>query len=333
MLIKYDESFIKTITESFNFRTNLDNQYLLEKSEVLIDDNFTNCLKIIEEYEKKISLEIKKFNPKEHKKSFHKYSNRKSYNFVRNIPKERKVTFLNEKKGEVDELKKEINTNLNKLSTNNSKKIFQNILDLSLKKKDIFDYNYFVDSIFDKAVMQPIYCPLYVKLLMILLNETENVESDNNKDLEENEDVREDSLSLLVRAKCDLFMNMIIEFKDKNDDVLNPDDYDDFCQKNKEKVYKKGFSQFIGELYKSRFVDSNFIKNYINALCDNIMNSLNENNINIENASICLCQLMNTTINRRLFRNNESFRRIREIKEHSNIPKKLKFKFMDLLGD
>ncbi len=229
-------------------------------------------------------------------------------------------------------LKKQININLNKLSPNNSKKIFQKILELSIKKKDIFDYNNFVDTLFDKAVMQPIYCPLYVKLLMVLLNESEpekNVENDIEEDIE----VRKDSLSLLVRDKCDLFMNMITEFKDIDDAILNPDDYDDFCEKNKEKVYKKGFSQFIGELYKSRFVDSNFIKKYINALCDNIMNSLNENNTNVENASICLCQLVQTTINRRLFRNNESFKRIREIKDHSNIPKKLKFKFMDLLGD
>lgn len=332
MLIKYDESFIKNIIESFNFRTNLDNPYLLEKSEVLIDGNFTNCLKIIEEYEKKISIEIKKFNPKEHKKSYHKYPNKKSFNFIRNVPKERKITFLNEKKGEADELKKQINTNLNKLSPNNSKNIFQKILELSIKKKEIFDYNYFVDTLFDKAVMQPIYCPLYVKLLMVLLNESEPEKNVEN-DLEEDIEVRKDSLSLLVREKCDLFMNMITEFKDIDDAILNPDDYDDFCEKNKEKVYKKGFSQFIGELYKSRFVDSNFIKKYINALCDNIMNSLNENNTNVENASICLCQLVNTTINRRLFRNNESFKRIRQIKDHSNIPKKLKFKFMDLLGD
>ena len=60
MTIKYEESFIKSIKESYNYQTNLDNPYIIEKSEELIDDNFMACLKIIEEYEKKISMEIKK---------------------------------------------------------------------------------------------------------------------------------------------------------------------------------------------------------------------------------------------------------------------------------
>ncbi len=340
MIIKYDETFIKQIKESYDFRTNIDNPYIIEKSELLIDNNFNECLKTIENYEKKISLEIKKFNPKGGKKNFNKFNNKKSINFIRNVPKERKITFLNEKKGEKDQLNKELNTNLNKLSANNSEKIFQNILNLYKNKNNIFDYNYFVDCLFDKAVMQPIYCPLYVKLLILLINKYEknNNQKKNNipKENEENneeENIREDVFSVLVKQKCDLFMNMIIDFKDMEDAILNPDNYDDFCLKNKEKVYKKGFSQFIGELYKNRFVDSLFIKKYTNALCKNIIDTLNKNNTNVENASICLCMLVETTVNRRLFKNNEVLDKIREIKNHSILPKKLKFKFMDLLGD
>ena len=127
-------------------------------------------------------------------------------------------------------------------------------------------------------------------------------------------------------------MNMITEFKDQKDAVLDVNDYDDFCQKNKDKIYKKGFSQFIGELYKNRFVDSTYLSNYINALSKNIMDNLNDDNTNVENASICLVQLMETAINRRLFKNNKVWDKIREIKDHPKLPKKLKFKFMDLLG-
>jgi len=343
MTIYYEESFIKSIKESYNYQTNLDNPYIIERSEELIDDNFMSCLKVIEEYEKKISIEIKKFSPKLNKnKGYQKYNNnnnKKNYNFVRGTPKERPITFLNENKGKDEELKKEINGNLNKLSNANATKIFEKILESYKKNIDIFDYNYFIDTLFDKAVMQPIYCPVYVRLFMTLRDQEIKTESkdlktdDNDDDDDEDEELLEDKLSLLIREKCDLFMTMITEFKEQDDDILNPDNYDDFCDKNKKKVYKKGFSQFIGELYKNKFVDSQFIANYIDAISNNIILSLDSNNTNVENSSICLVQLVETTINRRLFKNNKCFVKIRKIKEHSVLPKKLKFKFMDLLGD
>ena len=153
-----------------------------------------------------------------------------------------------------------------------------------------------------------------------------------NLDEKRNEEELTDDLSDLIRNKCNLFMNMISEFKNQEDAVLNVADYDDFCEKNKEKVYKKGFSQFIGELYKNRFVDAVYLGNYIDALSSNIMETLNQDNTNVENASICLVQLMDTAINRRLFKNNKCWDKIREIKDHPKLPKKMKFKFMDLLG-
>ena len=63
----------------------------------------------------------------------------------------------------------------------------------------------------------------------------------------------------------------------------NVNDYDDFCAKNKQKIYKKGFSQFIGELYKSEFLDIIFLEEYVKALVDNTLNTLNQNDINVEN--------------------------------------------------
>lgn len=354
MKYKYEESFIKSIKESYDYKTNLENTYLIERSGVLIDDNFQACLKISEVYEKKISAEIKKFNPKLNKSSgYNKYygkdknkgKHKKSFDFMR-TPRERPVTFLNKKNGKDDELKKELNGNLNKLSNGNVKKIYQNIIELYVKNLDIFDYHHFIDILFDKAVMQPIYCPLYVKLFMELrkkyleiLPESEGKAKSNPEKIEEDEkemledlEEKEDELSALIREKCNLFMKMISEFSDLEDDVLNPNDYDDFCMKNKKKVYKKGFSQFIGELYKNRFVDLNYLNSYMEALSQNIISCLDADNTNVENASICLVQLVETTVNRRLFKNNKCLVRIREIMQHPKLPKKLKFKFMDLLG-
>ena len=337
MPVTYDESLIKQIKNDLDYKTNLDNPYLIERSTEIINDDFLAVLKIIEDQEKKISQEIKKFNPKLNKtKGYSKYNhhdkgkNKKQFDFLR-IPKERPVTFLNKKNGKHDELKKEINSNLNKISPANSKKIFSNVLELYQKNLDMFDYHYFIDVLFEKAVMQPIYCPLYVKLFMELRKKyLDNLKSE----LDENQKEEEltDDLSALIKDKCQQFMNMITEFKDQKDAVLDVNDYDDFCAKNKDKIYKKGFSQFIGELYKNRFVDSTYLSNYIDALSKNIMDNLNENNTNVENASICLVQLMETSINRRLFKNNKVWVKIKEIKDHPNLPKKLKFKFMDLLG-
>ena len=338
MPIKYDTPTISKIKNELDYKTNLDNPYITERSTELIDDNFLEVLKIIEEQEKKISLEIKKFNSKPHKgKNYSKFNHyqdknkkKRDFAFLR-IPKERPVTFLNKKNGKDDELKKDINSNLNKLSPGNSKKIFTNVIEMYQKNIDIFDYHYFIDILFDKAVMQPIYCPLYVKLFMELRKKyLENLKADLDEKQEEEE--LTDDLSDLIRNKCNLFMNMITDFKNQDDAVLNVADYDDFCQKNKEKVYKKGFSQFIGELYKNRFVDSEYLGNYIDALSANIIETLNQDNTNVENASICLVQLMETSINRRLFKNNKCWDKIREIKDHPKLPKKMKFKFMDLLG-
>ena len=53
MPIKYDTATILKIKNDFDYKTNLDNPYIIERSTELIDDNFLQVLKIIEEQEKK----------------------------------------------------------------------------------------------------------------------------------------------------------------------------------------------------------------------------------------------------------------------------------------
>ena len=134
-----------------------------------------------------------------------------------------------------------------------------------------------------------------------------------------------------MKNKCEKFKDMINEFVNVNDDVLDINDYDDFCDKNKQKLYKKGFSQFIGELYKNDFVDCQYIIEYIDGLINNIKYNLDNNNTNIENSSICLCQLISTSLSKKEFLNSDSFDSIKEIIEYKILPKKLKFKFLDLI--
>ena len=172
--------------------------------------------------------------------------------------------------------------------------------------------------------MQPTYCPLYVKLIILMNNK--NIEILKDKNLEQ-----VDLITQLVKEKCDEFKNMIIELVNTIDEELDVNDYDDFCDKNKKKIYKKGFSQFVGELYKNDFVDCQYILEYLEALTGNIKYNLDNDNTNIENSSICLVQLVNTTMSNKEFLESSCYDDVRKILEMNNLPKKMKFKFMDLI--
>ena len=222
----------------------------------------------------------------------------------------------------MDASNKIINGNLNKLSPNNSKKIFLDILKLFEDNILIFDFDNFVDTLFEKAVMQPTYCPLYVKLFIIMNRKHNSLDKENGNKFTD----------LLIK-KCNMFKNMIKEFSAKDDDILNPDNYDDFCEKNKEKVFKKGFSQFIGELYKNHFVNDEFMDEFLEGLVDSIIYNLDNEDVNIENSSICLIQLVETTMNKRQLFQKGIHAKINKIIKYKIIPKKIKFMYLDLLED
>lgn len=294
-----------TQEEIDSFRKN----YKLNKDRynVVFNDTFKNVLKICEGYENN--------NKKQNNKKF-KFGNRN--NNIRNIPKERPKTFLNTSKGEIDDLNKELNGNLNKLSTSNSDIIYKKIIVSFTEKNNIFDYDYFIDNLFNKSVMQPIFCPLYVKILILIKKKSIEL-------------YKTEKISYYLTEKCEKFKSMITEFKEKKDDILNPNNYDDFCEKNKQKIFKKGFAQFIGELYKNKFLDNKYICSFIYELYINIKTNLDNNNLNIENSIVCFIQLINTTFSKYDFRKTDLFKNVKELISYKNIPKKIKFKLMDLI--
>ena len=280
-----------------------------EKYNLIFTESFKNILSLCETYE----INNKKLLSKNNKKF--KF-NKKNNNNIRTLPKDRPKNFLNISKGEVDDLNKELNSNLNKLSSANYGKIYKKLIDLFVTKNNIFDYEYFIHNLFNKAVMQPIFCPLYVKILILI----------KSKSLEM---YKEEKISYHLKLSCDKFKSMIIDFKEQDDDVLNPNNYDDFCEKNKKKIFKKGFSQFIGELYKNKFLDNVYINEFIYLLYQNIKSNLDNNNINIENSVLCFIELINTTTSS--LSDNKLLDNIKEIMNYKNLPKKIKFKLMDLL--
>ena len=78
-------------------------------------------------------------------------------------------SFLDRAISENDRLKNSINLELNKLSVENYKNILdtiQKILNTVPDDKYTEIISLIVDSVFEKAVIQPNYCPFYVKLIL-----------------------------------------------------------------------------------------------------------------------------------------------------------------------
>ena len=310
-LIQYNREFIIDI-KSGNKNSLIKTQSLVDS---LITQVFLDNLKTIE----KLSIDnIPTHNNFKGKNSNYN-SKKKRYPRDRiRPPAKRPTTFLNKVGEKCDEIKKKVTGNLNKISNLNYEKIWNNIKNLYLENKEDFDFISFVDDIFDKATMQPTYCPLYVKMCTDMIAELKGIQLD-------------EEFTKLITDKCQKFKDMISDINLKKDDVLDVNDYDDFCQKNKQRFYKKGFSQFIGELYRSSFLDCSFIEEYVKALVDNTLNTLNREDIDVEDNIICLEKLIETCFNYRELQSKVFFENIKLIKDHKILPKKIKFKIMDIL--
>jgi len=91
----------------------------------------------------------------------------------------------------------------------------------------------FMNLVFKKAASEEIFCPLYAKLLGEISNQYPIILDEMNK-LHQN------------------YLNIFDE-----EDVLRDDNYENFVEKNKEKKYRQGYSQYLSELivYKIMTVD------------------------------------------------------------------------------
>ena len=305
--IQYNRDFINSIK---NDKTNL-----LTQSESIINNlitaQFLESLKIIE----KLSIDN---IPTHNFKSKNNYKKKKNFRDKNRPPAKRPTTFLNKIGEKSEEIKKNVNGNLNKISNKNYEKIWNIIKNIYMDNKEDFDFISLVECIFDKATMQPTYCPLYVRICNDMINELKTIKLD----LE---------FTKLITDKCQEFKTMIEDINLKNNDILDVNDYEDFCQKNKQKVYKKGYAQFIGELYKSKFLEESFIEAYVKALVDNTLNTLNKEDVNVEDNIICLDKLITTCFNYRELQSKIFFGNIKLIKDHKFLSKKLKLKIMDIL--
>jgi hypothetical protein len=204
----------------------------------------------------------------------------------------------------------EINSNLNKISPKNFNNIAKNIITIINKNKKVLPLC--IENIFKKAVNQPTYCEYYVKLFTIFI--------DNKFEIQD-----------LINEKCKLF-TVLLEYKLTSSES-EEFDYDEFCKSIKEKTYKNGFSQFIGELANYSLIDLSIIHENIDIFITNLEAKINEDPKNdfVEDNILCLSRIL-TTCKDKLENKAEIIAKMEEFKS-ANIIKRLKFKIMDLLDE
>ena len=245
-----------------------------------------------------------------------KSNNHKSNNNKSNIWRKPRPIIGKPIKTDIDKNKRNINSLLNKISKNNFDVIFKKIIcNLKDEKDELFEF--IIKNIFEKSIIQPFYCPCYVKLYLELIN-FNNIFKD------------------MIINICSEYFDMIKYYKKMLNENIKDTNYDTFCLIIKNKNKKKGFSQFIGELYLNNIIELEAINKIISILINNINKIITENEFDIiENNILCLTVLLNTIhkdINK-LDNIDKYLKTIEGFSKNKKIMKRLQFKLMDLLDN
>ena len=178
---------------------------------------------------------------------------------------------------------------------------------------------FLIDNIFLKAVIQPVYCPYYVKFIKLLFKKYK--------------------IDKLLDIKCIEYKNVLNETTSKSDEGLTEQEkYDKFCEENKNKVFKDGYTQFIGELFNNNMTKIKVIIENIKFLVENFKiltktysNENTENNDLIERILSCLYKLISTTIKN--INNKKAITNLITpvVDYKKNLKKKMQFKILDIV--
>lgn len=279
--------------------------FFLVKSnyDFMLDDNLYNNISYIK------SIINKNLN-------LHKNNDKKNWRYIKPTIKKKNMSVLETYCGE-------INSILNKISPKNYNKLVEQIM-AYYKKKDLTDeehkkmLTFTINNIFDKAVMQPVYCPYYVKFL-------NTVDSEHN-------------IINLIEEKCNQYKD-IVKQNEKIDEssMTEQEKYDLFCKNNKEKIFKNGFSQFIGELFNKEMITSEPIINNLSFFTNSLETIIDSENKSeeIENLILCVCNLMKTVFEKikKIDTDKDSVMNIINkllLLKDRNLPKRLYFKLLDI---
>jgi hypothetical protein len=308
-------NFIRYSKEDFlNYKDN---------SESVLSNELSDVLKIIKANIKKSGGNNSPFqNSSFGNKNSHKNNNNNNNNYKNNnntLSKSWRLTktkLVSENISELEKKQNEINSLLNKMSPKNFKNITGKIAEYYKENTDEL-VNSTIDNIFLKAVMQPVYCPYYVKFLKNISNEFNKIGKINTKCIE---------FKTIIKPKIDTpeSDNMTMSEKEK---------YDLFCNANKEKKYKEGYSQFIGELFNNKMINDLTLKENLSFFVDNLESSVDEDakSTYVEDLLICICKLFYTVSQTDTNKIISIYcNRVILIKDNESLPKRLQFKIMDL---
>jgi hypothetical protein len=104
----------------------------------------------------------------------------------------------------------------------------------------------FMKLVFEKAASEEIFCPLYAKLISELSTE----------------------YPVLLTEMTNLYTQYLQIFEHVNDGAS--EDYDGLCQRNIEKKYRRGYSQFLAELITHHVMDMEIFMQIINKIIEQV---------------------------------------------------------------
>ena len=245
-----------------------------------IDDELKNVLdNIYKIIDNNYGITYHEKNNKHYKKGKfnqgnHDNKSNKNINYDVNKWRLKKTTIKKEINCDLDKYKYEINSLLNKLSPKNFESISKKIMvyyEKSLSQEDLTNLLIsFINSIFSKAVMQPIHCPYYVKFLNILEEKYKII--------------------YLIDEKCNDYREIFNKPEAVDTEMTKQEEYDQFCKDNLEKVFKAGYSQFLGELYNNNMINIEIIKSNIDFFIKSLKNELNTQEL-FENTAVSYTHL------------------------------------------
>ena len=112
--------------------------------------------------------------------------------------------------------------------------------------------------VFEKAASEEIFCPLYAKLLSELSAQ----------------------YPIILQEMSSLYahyMNIFVEVSDEPDKS-----HQEFCQRNVEKKYRRGYSQFLAELIKHNVIDTDVFLQTVLKIVEQIeLNKENQGQLNL----------------------------------------------------
>jgi hypothetical protein len=100
--------------------------------------------------------------------------------------------------------------------------------------------------VFEKAASEEIFCPLYAKLISELSN----------------------AYPILLSEMANLYTHYLQIFEHVADG--QSEDYDGLCQRNIEKKYRRGYSQFLAELIKHDVVHIDFLTQIVDMILQKV---------------------------------------------------------------